>query len=594
MADKKYISKVVLPSGADTYYIKDQEARELISGGITFNICWSQTDYESTTAPTTAKRATIPNGVTVYYNNGASTSTGTLTASSDTKATFYLIYSKTQAGNVDMYEEYVTVENGTNFFWEKIGDTQIDLSNVVTDVTYTTDSVIGSGTGHTVTQPTITLATDTTSGTGKVQVVTGITSTSASGDNVTALTGLGTASTAKVIGSASTFTYTPPAIDLSEKPSATSHTVTLVKGGSVEIDDTDSKNVLSGVQVTAQPTVTLASGTTGDVTVATGIGGATTRYLSASASNGSVSADSTDVVTVLTSLGTPATASAASSVTPTTNVLETNTVYGVQSSTTSVTGVQSTTTTASKATVASSTDNSDFLKNISVSNETLTFGASSITFADVTVPIKNASATTVPIKNTSATRYATGGLSTDDSHGGSVVTNVAVGDTVTVVTGYTPSTDTVLGTDTGYTVTQPTISLTENSSTATGRIQYVKSQGSATTTKLSATASGTAVGANGTALVMGTGATFTFTPTNTYVETLATSSGSVAWNNKDEKTVVTGYTPTTDTVLGTGSTITVTPETKYVKATAAGTAVSHNNADTVDVVKTITVTKGNS
>ena len=172
MAD---ISKIKLPSGNE-YDIKDAVAREMISGGISFIISWTATDYASTSAPSAAKLATIPAGAEVAYNNGSSTATGTLVASADTKAKFYLIYSKTQAGNIDHFNEYVTVEDGSDFLWEKIGDTQIDLSNVVTDVSLSkqTDTVIGTDATFTVTQPTIALATDTTSGTGKEQVATGI------------------------------------------------------------------------------------------------------------------------------------------------------------------------------------------------------------------------------------------------------------------------------------------------------------------------------------------------------------------------------------------------------------------------------------
>ena len=78
----------------------------------------------------------------------------------------------------------------------------------------TTDTVIGSDATFTITQPTIKLATDTTIGTGKVQVVTRVISTTVTGDNVTAVTGSGT-----------------PSKDL----------------------------FLKGLQVTAQPTVTLTA-----------------------------------------------------------------------------------------------------------------------------------------------------------------------------------------------------------------------------------------------------------------------------------------------------------------------------------------------
>jgi len=76
----------------------------------------------------------------------------------------------------------------------------------------------------------------------------------------------------------------------------------------------------------------------------------------------------------------------------------TTSVTGVQSSTTSVTGVQATTTTASKVTLGTA---------FSVPNITSVGSASNWVFEDVTVPIKNSSATTVPIKNTATTTVVT-------------------------------------------------------------------------------------------------------------------------------------------------------------------------------------------
>ena len=512
MADTNYISKVTLPSVGTTgvtYYIKDEEARQMISGGISFKIVWAQTDFESTTAPSSAKLATIPAGTIVSYNSGASTATGTLPASEATVAIFYLIYSKTQAGNIDTYDEIVTIKDDSTtpitYFWERIGDTQIDLSNVVTGFTKVTDNVIGSNATFTITQPTIALATDTTSGTGKVQVATGISSASASGDSVTALTGLGTPST-------DTF--------------------------------------LKGVKVTAQPSVTLTANkadATGRLKYVEDVTGGSTSptkvHLSATASGGAVSA-SGDSVTALTGLGTPSTSAAVSGVST------------AKLAVTSVTGVQSSTTTASKATAgtsqttvsgfSTSTSNDDFLRGISVSNETLIFGAASpnsqtttqFTFTDVTVPIKAASATTV----------ATG--STTSSGTGATVATGSSG-TINAVTGYaSPTTDTVLGTASTFAVTNPTITVSTSGSTGPQVVGDVSDITVSPTYKyMSGSASGTTVGANGTG-------------------TAVTALG----------------TPTTDTVLGTGSTITVTPTTTYIKGTASGANTAWNNKDQVEVL----------
>ena len=100
------ISKITLPSG-NTYDIKDTTARQLISGGISFNVVWNATDYASSTTPTAGKLASIPKGVVVQYNSGASgaTGTGTLAPSSDTIAKFYLIYSKVNESDNDILSE---------------------------------------------------------------------------------------------------------------------------------------------------------------------------------------------------------------------------------------------------------------------------------------------------------------------------------------------------------------------------------------------------------------------------------------------------------------------------------------------------------
>ena len=197
------IERITLPSG-NTYYIADREIRDVVdalsqtvAGGVSFIIAW-----DGTSTPSVAQ---IPAGVVVSYNG--TNYTGTLspeTTGSGAHAqagAFYLVKSATSAGNKDVYDEYVPVGAEGNKTWEKIGDTLVELTDIVTNVSLTkqTDTVIGTDATFTVTQPTIALATDSSSGTGKVQVVTGITSVAASGDEVTALTGLGTPSTSNVL-----------------------------------------------------------------------------------------------------------------------------------------------------------------------------------------------------------------------------------------------------------------------------------------------------------------------------------------------------------------------------------------------------------
>lgn len=506
------IDRITLPSG-NTYYIADREIRdvvetlsEAIAGGVSYVIAW-----DGTAAPVVAN---IPAGVVVIYNG--TEYTGTLAANSATPGAFYLVKSATQAGGaLDKYDEYVPVGESGSKTWEKIGDTQIDLTNVVTGVSLTkqTDTVIGTDATFTITQPTITLATDTTSGTGKVQVVTGITNASASGDNVTAVTGLGTPST-------DTF--------------------------------------LKGVKVTAQPTVSLTANTstsTGRITYVQAQGTATTTKISASASGGAVSA-SGDNVTAITGLGTPSTQSAVKSVTPTTKKLATTTVTGVSGSTTpDVVKTRSSQTTATGA-GTSSTTNTDWLKGVSVSNGVLTIGAATMN-TQTTYSAGAPSSITIPTAAASATTVATGSTTTTGS-GADVVTDVSVGDTFNAVTGYaSPTTDTVLGTGSTFSVTEPTVTI---ASGTTGDVTVATGIGAATTRYLSASASGTTVGADGTG---------------------------------DAVTAL--GTPTTDTVLGTGSTVSVTPTTTYIKATASGANTAWNNKDSVTVLKDTTdvsVTKG--
>lgn len=515
MAD---ISKITLPSG-NTYDIKDAVARQQIAGGIGFTIVWTQSDYTSTTAPTAAKLATIPKDVIVFYNNGASSATGTLAASSDTIGNFYLIYSKSQVGSEDVYNEYVTVANGADYFWEKIGDTQVDLSGVVTDVSLSksTDTAIGTDATFTVTQAAYDPYLSPTQSSHRVPVVTGITSTSASGDSVTALTGLGTPSTSAV---------------------------------------------LTGVKVTTQPTITLtanAATATGRLKYVEDVTGGSTSptkvHLSATASDGAVSA-SGDSVTALTGLGTPSKSNAVSGVS--TSKLVTTTVTGVNGSTTPSVIQGRTSQTTADGTITTSTTNTDILKGATVTNETLVLGA--CTLDTQTTYSANAPGTiTVPTAASSATTVATGSLSS--SGGGGTVATGSSG-TISAITAITPTTDTVLGTASTFSVTNPTITISTSGSTGPEVVGDVSDITVSPTYKyMSGSASGTAVGANGTV------------------------------------NAVTGYAnPTTDTVLGTESAITVTPEIQHLGVQLQSYAdVDWDNKDSVTVLTNATdvsVTKG--
>lgn len=661
MAD---ISKIKLPSGNE-YDIKDAVARQMISGGVSFNIVWTQADYASSTAPTAAKLATIPAGAVVAYNNGASTAAGTLVADGDASSTtytpgFYLVYSKTQAGTVDKFDEYVTITHAGNpptYSWEKIGDTQIDLSNIVTDVELdkSTASVIGSNSTFTVTQPTVALSTGATAGTGVVSLVTGISGASASGDSVTALTGLGSPSTKSAIGASSTFTITQPTISMALADSSATGKVGVITGVSAsttklkasasgaDVGWSDSDEVtaltglgtpttataLTGVKVTAQPSVALSTGATagsGVISVATNASG-TTQYIGGTASGGGAAWNSKDAKTVVTGYASPGSDTFMKSVSATTKKLKTTSITGVSGST-NITPVESRSsqTTATGAGTASTT-NTDWLKSISVSNETLTIGAATLNTQTTYSAGAPRSSLAVP-KAATATTVATGALADTDTSGATVATGLGTPTTASALTGLgSPSTASVIGSSSTFTNTQPTITMALADTSATGKVGVVTGV-SASTTNIKATASGTTVGSNGTAsvvtgypnvtsdTVIGSDATFDVTQPSVTLSsgstgdvTVATnasgttkyiggtaSGANTAWNSKDAVTAVTGYaSPTTDTVLGTGSTITVTPTTTNVKATASGANTAWNSKDAKTVLTNatdITVTKG--
>lgn len=375
------IEKIKLPSG-NQYFIADREIREVvdtisqtIAGGVSYTIAWDGSD--------TPVVSQIPAGVVVRYNG--QNYTGTMSADSAQPGAFYLVKSSTSVDSKDVYDEYVPVGQTGSKTWEKIGDTQIELSDVVTDVTLnkTTDTVIGTDATFTITQPTVTLSTGAAAGAGVISVATGISSASASG--------------------------------------------------------------------------------------------------------GAVSA-SGDNVTVITGYSNPTTDSAVKSVSPTTAKLATTTITGVSGSTTASKATAATSQTTADGSGTASSTNTDWLKGVSVSNGVLNIGAATMdtqtttqfTFSDVTVPTAAASATTVAT-----------GSTTSGGSGASIVTDVAVGDTITALTGLgTASTDTVLGTASTFNVTDPTITVTPS------------------TTNIKATASG----------------------------------ANTAWNNKDSITVLTNST----------------------------------------------------
>ena len=341
MAD---ISRIKLPSG-NYYDIKDAVARQMIAGGISFVIAWN--------GSSTPVVANIPAGVVVKYNG--TNYTGTLAASADTVGKFYLVKSTTQVETLDVYDEYATMRPTLNTYaWEKIGDTSIDLSSLkalaykdnvtlykgggdnvlgeattftagasnVSFATHTTKKAIGSSATFTVTQPTISVTPTTTNikatASGAAVEADGTDTFVKSYPGATSKLVTTTVPNVTSAGSASTWGFAMGSGDDAETlvisgangsaptlgTAITAATGALnASGGGASVmtglGTADTASALTGVKVTTQPTIALATGATagtGVISVATGID-------SASASGGAVAFNSKDEVTAITGLG---------------------------------------------------------------------------------------------------------------------------------------------------------------------------------------------------------------------------------------------------------------------------------------------------
>ena len=322
------ISKITLPSG-NTYDIKDAVARQAIAGGVSFIVAWNGS---STPVP-----ANIPAGVVVTYNG--TEYTGTLAATAAETGAFYLVKSSTQKGTLDVYDEYTVVTVGSTKSWEKLGDTQLDLSDLgalaykdnvtlnkssalvvgyrntfsassssVTFTGQTTDKCLGSDATFTTTvTPTTTNIKATASG-----VAVGANGTAA------AITGFGTHTTGSALPSNATFstTVTPETTNIKATASGTAvgadGTDTFVKsypGATSKLATTTVPNVTSAGSAS---TWSFAMGTGTDaetLIISGGNGSAPTLGTAKTVATGSLSSTGGGG-TVMTGLGTATTASA--------------------------------------------------------------------------------------------------------------------------------------------------------------------------------------------------------------------------------------------------------------------------------------------
>lgn len=336
------ISKITLPSG-NTYDIKDAVAREMIAGSVSYNIGWDGTGVPDVTK--------IPAGVVVTYNG--TNYTGTMSAENAQPGEFVLVKSSDTAQNA--YSEYVAVGTTGSKTWEKMGDTTIDLSslgalaykdnvtlskgngdNVLGEATTFTaaassvsfsggasDKVLGADTTFAVTNPTVSVTPSTTNikatASGAAVGADGTDTFVKSYPGSTSKLATTTVPNVTSAGSASTWAFAMGTGADSEtliisgangaaptlgtaKTVATGSLSATGGGGTVMtgLGTASTGSALTGVKVTAQPTIALSTGAsagTGVISVATGISSAT-------ATGGAVSANTNDQVTAITSVGT--------------------------------------------------------------------------------------------------------------------------------------------------------------------------------------------------------------------------------------------------------------------------------------------------
>lgn len=307
MAD---ISKITLPSG-NTYDIKDAVARQAIAGGVSYIISWN--------GSSTPVVANIPAGVVVTYND--TDYTGTFAANSAEAGAFYLVHSSSTSN--DVYDEYVAVGTTGSKTWERLGSSTVDLSDLgalaykdtvtasdsaVTFSGGTTDKVLGSDATFTTTvTPTTTNIKATASGAAvgasstdkclgsDATFTTTVTPSTTSVPNVTAAGSASTWSFAMGTGADAETLIISGANGNAPTLGTAISVVNGITSASTTTNSKDEVTAITGVSVTTQPTVSLATGATagtGVISVATGI------------SSASTSTNNKDEVTAVTNIGT--------------------------------------------------------------------------------------------------------------------------------------------------------------------------------------------------------------------------------------------------------------------------------------------------
>lgn len=558
------ISRIKLPSG-NYYDIKDAVAREMISGGVSFIVGW-----DGTGTPDVAK---IPAGVKVTYNS--TEYTGTLAVASAQAGAFYLIKSSTQVGVKDAYDEYVVVKpdtsDSTTWYWEKIGDTQIDLTDVVTDVSLSkqTENVMGTSPVINPIQPTVTLSGESSSATGRAQFIQSVSTTKLKG---TAQNGGVTPSTTNIKATASGGGAAWNSKD--QKTVVTGYTIaaankdTFVKSVSAETNKnlvTTSITPVNGTETVSKVTKTASKLVTTSITPTNG---------TESVSKVTQSAGKLETTSITPTNGTES----VSKVTKTASKLVTTTVPNVTGNTSvsipNVTG--NTSVTANKSTWTFT------MGTASGETETLIIGGgngSDVTATNTTLGT-NLTATNTTLGT--AKTVATGTVASDGA-GSDVVTAVTISDktvakagtAVTVATGAVSANGTGGDVVSSMTISDKTVAKAGSAVTvATGS---VASTGTGSDIITAVTVSDKTVAKAGTAVTVATGATDE-EGTGDPVVTGVTIGDSA-------QALISLPTPSTATVIGSSSTFTNTQPT--VKLTSGATAVSGTTVEVVDGITSV-------
>ena len=484
------ISKIRLPGSNTDYDIKDAVARQMISGGVSFIIAW-----DGVSAPTVAE---IPEGVVVTYNS--TTYTGTLDADDATAGAFYLVKSTTtpSAETLDIYDEYVPVGVTGSKTWEKIGDTQLNLTDTVTDVSLSkqTDTVIGTDATFTITQPTITLAEDSTNG-NVTYVKSGTTKYMAASASGAAVTPLTTNIKATASGGGASWNSKDAVTAVTGYPNATSDT--FVKSVSAETGKnlvTTSITPTNGTETVSKVTKTASKLVTTTVPNVTGNADVSVPNITG---NTSVTANkSTWTFTMGTGNASETLIIGGGNGS---DVSATNTVLGTANTASKVT--LGTAKTVATGAVASDGSGSDVVTGVTISDKTVAKVGTAVTVAT--------------------------GETDENGTGDAVVTGVTIGSSGTALTGLgSPSTKSAIGASSTFTNTQPTIALATGATAGTGVISVAT--GISSVTQPTITLSAEDSSATGRA---------EFTQSVTTSKMKGTASGAnTAWNNKDSVTVL--------------------------------------------------------